>query len=179
MQIGQFKNINGTLLGSISTASLHLARLGLKPVQSDHARAPSYEVMAMNPARRWVQVGALWEATANSTGEVFYQGQIDDPSFQQPLSVAIFGNEEEGFNVAWNRRRTRKPDSFNDMDEAGGETGGETGGDPFGQPEAGGEAGPRSSRRARKPRNADSFEGNADESGKVTERQNVDEEIPF
>ncbi|UXC92933.1 MULTISPECIES: DUF736 domain-containing protein [Sphingobium] len=171
MQIGSFKPNNGTLFGSISTASLHLPRLGLKPVQSNHERAPSFEVMALNPARRWVQIGALWEATANSTGETFYQGQVDDPSFNAPLPIALFGDGEAGFNVAWNRRRKREEDNFNDAE--GGPD--ESGGDPFGA-EPGNDPAPRRARRSRK---ADSFEGNADDSGNLTERQGIDDEIPF
>jgi len=171
MQIGSFKPNNGTLFGSISTANLHLPRLGLKPVQSNHERAPAFEVMALNPARRWVQIGALWEATANSTGETFYQGQVDDPSFNAPLPIALFGDGEEGFNVAWNRRRKRQDDTFNDAEGAPDESEGS----PFG-PEPGSDPAPR---RARRSRRADSFEGNADDSGNLTERQDTGEHNPF
>ncbi|WP_454887349.1 DUF736 domain-containing protein [Sphingomonas oryzagri] len=174
MQIGSFKSVNGTLLGHIATSEINLARLGLKPVQSNHERAPAFEVMAMNPARRWVQIGALWEATANSTGEVFYQGQIDDPSFKSALPIALFGSEEDGFNVAWNRRRPRK-DSFNDSDDdASGPADApeNNGGFGFGAQE------PETRQPARRSRKkADSFEGNTDQTG--TLNQPIDDEIPF
>ena len=172
MQIGHFKPREGTLYGSISTASLHLPRLGLKPVQSNHERAPAFEVMARTPGNGWVQIGALWEGITNATGEVFYQGQVDDPSFLAPLPIALFGDGEDGFNVAWNRRRKRQEDSFNDA-EGGNE---DSGGDPFGQPQTGDDPTPRRARRSRK---ADSFEGNADDSGNLTERPKIDDEIPF
>ena len=139
MNIGEFKNINGQLLGSIATAAIHLPRLGLKPVMSDNAKAPKFEVVTLNAGRRWVQIGAVWEAASNSTGELFLQGSIDDPSFAAPLQVACFGNEEEGYRVAWTRNRRRQngfggSESQNDgMGGAGepGEGAGMTGGDGF------------------------------------------------
>ncbi|WP_369818158.1 DUF736 family protein [Novosphingobium sp. ST904] len=80
MNIGTFKVINGQLLGSIATVSIDLPRLGMRPVESDNDKAPAYEIVALNVARRWVQVGALWEATSNSTGEVFYQAVSKTPA---------------------------------------------------------------------------------------------------
>ena len=108
MNIGKFKNTNGQLLGSIATAAIHLPRLGLKPIMSDNARAPKFEIVTLNAGRRWVQIGAVWEAASNSTGELFLQGSIDDPSFAAPLQIACFGNEEEGYRVAWTRNRRRQ-----------------------------------------------------------------------
>src|SRR3546814_8975124 len=75
MNIGEFSNNNGRLMGSIATRTIDLPRLGLRPVESDHERAPAYEIVALNVGNRWVQLGALWEAVAkNTTGEVFLQG---------------------------------------------------------------------------------------------------------
>lgn len=108
MNVGEFKNVNGQLLGSIATNQIDLPRLGLKPVESNNERAPRFEIVALNPGKRWVQIGALWEATANSTGEVFYQGQIDDPSFDAPMPIALFGNDEEGYRVAWTRKTPKR-----------------------------------------------------------------------
>ncbi len=108
MNIGQFKSINGQLLGSIATATIDLARLGLRPVESDNERAPAFEIVALNVARRWVQIGALWEMTSNSSGEVFYQGKLDDPSLSEALQIMLFGNDEEGFRVVWNRPQPRR-----------------------------------------------------------------------
>jgi uncharacterized protein (DUF736 family) len=128
MNIGSFKSVNGQLLGSVATATIDLSRLGLRPIESDNARAPAFDIMTLNVARRWVQIGALWEMTSNSTGEVFYQGKLDDPSMTEPLAVALFGTEEEGYRVVWNRpaprresldgsrqtRRSRANDAFGD-----------------------------------------------------------------
>jgi uncharacterized protein (DUF736 family) len=129
MNIGEFKNVNGQLLGSISTAAIHLPRLGLRPVQSDHARAPKYEVVLLNSGRRWVQIGAVWEAKSNSTGEFFLQGSVDDPSFPAPLQIACFGTEEDGYRVAWTRNRRRQAGFGQSESMGGGE--GVGGGDAF------------------------------------------------
>ena len=111
MNIGEFKLSNGRLLGSIATRTIDLPRLGLRPVESDNERAPVYEIVALNVGNRWVQIGALWEAVAvNTTGEVFLQGSIDDPSLAEPLPVALFGSPEEGMRVAW--RRPQRRDDF-------------------------------------------------------------------
>jgi len=111
MNIGEFKLSNGRLLGSIATRTIDLPRLGLRPVESDNDRAPVFEIVALNVGNRWVQVGALWEAVAkHTTGEVFLQGSIDDPSLPEPLPIALFGNEQEGMRVAW--RRPQRRDDF-------------------------------------------------------------------
>lgn len=111
MNIGEFKLSNGRLLGSIATRTIDLPRLGLRPVESDNDRAPVFEIVALNVGNRWVQIGALWEAVAkHTTGEVFLQGSIDDPSLPEPLPIALFGNEQEGMRVAW--RRPQRRDDF-------------------------------------------------------------------
>lgn len=46
--------------------------------------------------------------TSNSTGEVFYQGKLDDPSLPEPLPIMLFGDPEEGYRVAWNRPVSRR-----------------------------------------------------------------------
>ncbi|TVV71443.1 DUF736 domain-containing protein [Sphingomonas solaris] len=108
MNIGSFKSVNGQLLGSVATATIDLARLGLRPVESTNERAPAFEIMVLNIAKRWVQIGALWEMTSNSSGEVFYQGKLDDPSLPEPLQIMLFGNNDEGFRVVWNRPAPRR-----------------------------------------------------------------------
>lgn len=111
MNIGEFKQNNGRLLGSIATRTIDLPKLGLRPVESANEKAPTFEIVALNVGNRWVQVGALWEAVAkHTTGEVFLQGTIDDPSLSEPLPVALFGSDTEGYRVAW--RRPQRRDDF-------------------------------------------------------------------
>lgn len=109
MNIGEFANVDGRLLGSIATRTIDLPRIGLRPVESRNEKAPVFEVVALNVGKRWVQIGAVWEATSNATGEVFLQGNLDDPSLPEPLPIALFPSDKEGYRVA-RRRRQRRDD---------------------------------------------------------------------
>ncbi|PJG46553.1 hypothetical protein CAF53_20565 [Sphingobium sp. LB126] len=107
MNIGEVREINGRLEGRIATRTIDLPRIGLRKVESMNPRAPAYEVIALNVARRWVQVGALWEAVAKKSGEVFLAGNIDDPSLPEPLAIALFPIETGGYSIAWRRDTLR------------------------------------------------------------------------
>lgn len=107
MNIGQFKQNDRGIFGHIATAQIDLRRLALRPVVSTNAKAPLFEVVSRNPGNRVVQIGALWEATSNSTGEVFLQGSVDDPSLAGRLPIALFGDGEGGYRVAWRRPSRR------------------------------------------------------------------------
>ena len=118
MNIGEFKLSNGRRMGSIATRTIDLPRLGLRPIESTNDRAPVFEIVALNVGNRWVQVGALWEAVAkNTTGEVFLQGSIDDPSLPEPLPIALFGTDADGYRVAW--RRPQRRDDFGPVVRSG------------------------------------------------------------
>ena len=107
MNIGEVRNVNGRLEGRLATRTIDLPRIGLRAVESTNPRAPVYEILALNVARRWVQVGVLWEAVSKKSGEAFLAGNIDDPSLPEPLPVAFFPTEGGGFNIAWRRDTLR------------------------------------------------------------------------
>ena len=110
MNIGEFRKVNGRLIGSIATRTIDLPKMGLRAVESDNPRAPKFEVIALNVARRWVQIGAVWEAAMKRSGEIFLAGTIDDPSLPEPLPVALFPAADfDGYMVAW-RRDTMRSD---------------------------------------------------------------------
>ncbi|MDB5723331.1 MAG: hypothetical protein JWQ16_85 [Novosphingobium sp.] len=110
MNIGEFRSVDGRLMGAIATRTIDLPRIGLRPVESRNERAPVYEVVVRNVGGRWVQIGALWEAVSNASGEAFLQGSLEDPSLAEPLPIALFGTDAEGYRVAW--RRPQRRDDF-------------------------------------------------------------------
>ena len=107
MNIGEIRNVNGRLTGAIATRTIDLPRIGLRKVESMSDRAPAYEILALNVARRWVQIGALWEAFSKKTGEAFLAGSVDDPGLPEPLPVALFPTEDGGYTIAWRRETMR------------------------------------------------------------------------
>ena len=110
MNIGEFNLNKGRIIGWIATRAIDLPKLALRPVESENELAPAYEIIAPNVGGRVVQVGALWEAVAKKTGEVFLQGNVDDPCMPEALPIALFGNDAEGYRVAW--RRPERRDDF-------------------------------------------------------------------
>lgn len=102
------RNDKGQLVGKIETLAF-TGVIGLREVHSNNPKAPAYDVMALAQDRRtWVKIGAAFEHASSRTGVVFYQGTIDDPALAAPMSIAFFANDEEGFNIAWTRRRPRR-----------------------------------------------------------------------
>ena len=101
------KTDEGGLVGKIDTLAFS-ATIGLRRFMSDNPKAPKYDVMALTPTRTWVKIGALFEQSIRSSGESFYQGRIDDPSMSRPMDIALFANDEGGYNISWTRRRARQ-----------------------------------------------------------------------
>jgi uncharacterized protein (DUF736 family) len=107
MNIGEIKkNANGQLIGTVETLTI-TRTIGLRAVASNNPRAPKFEIVALNDQRRWVAVGALFELASNTTGVIFYQGKIDDPSMSQPLYIAVFPREDGTMAIAWKRPQRR------------------------------------------------------------------------
>jgi len=162
MNIGEIVVVNGRLEGRIATRTIDLPRIGLRKVESMNDRAPVYEILTLNVAKRWVQIGALWQAAMKRTGEVFLAGNIDDPSLPEPLPIALFPNETGGYSIAWRRDTVRSDlggSGFANAASFGGQRAPEDMGDGgFGSSTAG-------------------------DNGELTERrtddQRIDDEIPF
>lgn len=103
MNIGSVKpQDGGELLGHLAIMSFD-ARIGFKPVASASERAPKFEIVALNVARRWVRIGALWEKEARETGEIYLAGHIDDPALATQLFVAAFRQPDDSYAIAWSR----------------------------------------------------------------------------
>ncbi|PBN42950.1 DUF736 domain-containing protein [Sphingobium sp. D43FB] len=113
MNIGTItQNAAGTYTGKISTLTVAIV-IALRTVQSANPRAPKFEILALSAARQWVQVGALFELSSNSTGETFLNGKIEDPSLDKPLYISAFRQEDGSYNIVWSRP-TRRRDAPND-----------------------------------------------------------------
>jgi len=108
--VGEFRNVNGNLVGYIASGDIDLPRARLRPIRSNNPRAPKFEVEALNRSGRWLPYGALFEAVAkNSTGEIFYAGELDDHGWRNPLQIALFGTVDEGFRASWRRDDMDRP----------------------------------------------------------------------
>jgi len=114
MNIGQLKkNASGNFIGKIQTATIDLV-IGLRPVTSTNPDAPRFDVMVRTRNGTFIPAGGLWEKmAANGTG-AFLQGQIDDPSFEAPLSIALFTQQDGALNVVWSRPRRRMTNPFDE-----------------------------------------------------------------
>jgi uncharacterized protein (DUF736 family) len=120
MNIGQLtQNAAGNYMGKIQTAALDLT-IGLRPVNSTNAAAPKFDVMVRAKNGQFIAAGGLWEKTAMNGAGNFLQGQIDDPSFDAPLSIALFAQSDGSLNVAWSRPRRRADSPFGDPANSGG-----------------------------------------------------------
>ena len=108
MNIGTItQNNSGTYTGKISTLTVAIV-IALRTVQSANPRAPKFEILALSAARQWVQVGALFELASNSTGEMFLNGKIEDPSLDKPLYISAFRQEDGSYNIVWSRPNRRR-----------------------------------------------------------------------
>ena len=115
MKIGSFKFDErvGDLVGKIATREMRFPYLIMRKVadrQSDSA--PVYEMYETSQAGDEIQIGVVWERRMRSNDEMFLSGMIDDPSFAVPLPIALFGDEQDGFDVQWRREREREPQGF-------------------------------------------------------------------
>ena len=137
MNIGNLKaNEAGIFMGRITTIGVNLL-IALREVESNNDRAPRFEVHGRDNAQSpFCQVGALWEQTSNSSGEVFLQGSIDYPSLAKALPIAMFRQDDGSYNVAWSRPANRSTMAKNASPQNGSDGLGEsTSGDaelPFG-----------------------------------------------
>ena len=108
MNIGTItQNASGTYTGKISTLTVAIV-IALRTVQSANPRASKFEILALSAARQWVQVGALFELSSNSTGETFLNGKIEDPSLDKPLYISAFRQEDGSYNIVWSRPTRRR-----------------------------------------------------------------------
>jgi uncharacterized protein (DUF736 family) len=136
MKIGSFKfdERASDIIGKIATREMRFPYLIMRRVEDRQSdSAPVYEIYETNRAGDEIQIGVVWERKMRSNDEVFLSGMIDDPSFREPLPIALFGDETNGFDVQWRREREREAQGGgfggrNGGGRSGGGFGGRTGG---------------------------------------------------
>ena len=97
--IGEFAtNGNNTIVGTVRTLQVSF-KARLNPIERVSRDAPDFRIMAGNG----VEVGAGWKATSDD-GEEYISVKMDDPSFNAPISAALWPSETEGeYALIWNR----------------------------------------------------------------------------
>lgn len=111
MKIGSFKFDErvSDIVGKIATREMRFPYLIMRRVEDRQSdSAPVYEIYETNRAGDEIQIGVVWERKMQRNDEVFLSGMIDDPSFREPLPIALFGDETNGFDVQWRRERERE-----------------------------------------------------------------------
>lgn len=140
MKIGSFKfdERASDIIGKIATREMRFPYLIMRRVEDRQSdSAPVYEIYETNRAGDEIQIGVVWERKMRSNDEVFLSGMIDDPSFREPLPIALFGDETNGFDVQWRRERERETQGGG----FGGRSGGGNRGGGFGGRQGGGFSG--------------------------------------
>ena len=97
--IGEFTtNGNNSIVGFVRTLSVSF-RARLTPIEGVSRAAPDFRLTAGNG----VEVGAAWKAVSND-GEEYVSVKMDDPSFNAPITAALWPGEKEGdYALIWNR----------------------------------------------------------------------------
>ncbi|WP_157016855.1 DUF736 domain-containing protein [Mesorhizobium xinjiangense] len=97
--IGEFTtNGNNSIVGFVRTLSVSF-KARLNPIERVSRDAPDFRVTAGNN----VEVGAGWKQVSND-GEEYVSVKLDDPSFNAPITAALWPSEQEGaYALIWNR----------------------------------------------------------------------------
>lgn len=99
-----------TLEGNIATLSM-FQPFTLKPNadhKADNPDSPKYRAYAKSRAGGEVVIGAAWERTIERgplSGQKMLSITLDDPSFDQKLSVTAFPREGGSYEIVWRRSR--------------------------------------------------------------------------
>lgn len=97
--IGEFTtNGNNSIVGFVRTLSVSF-KARLNPIERVSRDAPDFRITASNG----VEVGAAWKQISND-GEEYISAKMDDPSFNTPITAALWPGETEGnYVLIWNR----------------------------------------------------------------------------
>ena len=98
--IGEFTtNGNNSIIGNVRTLTVSM-KARLNPIERVSRDAPDFRVTA---GRFGAEIGAGWKQTSND-GEPYVSVKLDDPSFNAPITAALWPGETEGeYALIWNR----------------------------------------------------------------------------
>ncbi|WP_188826316.1 DUF736 domain-containing protein [Brucella endophytica] len=97
--IGEFTtNANNSIVGNVRTLTVSM-KARLNPIERVSRDAPDFRITAGNG----VEVGAAWKAVSND-GEEYISVKLDAPSFNAPITAALWPSKKEGeYALIWNR----------------------------------------------------------------------------
>lgn len=98
--IGTFSKTAGGYAGVIRTMTVNVKASFVANDKNDNAKAPDFRVMAGK-----IELGAAWRVEPKKEDvKPFLRVELDDPSFDSPISAALFENGEEGKGaLVWKR----------------------------------------------------------------------------
>ncbi len=95
------KQADGSYKGFVATLALS-AKITMRPVELTSERGPTHRIFAGAG-----EVGAAFEQTADSTGQVYLSVKLDDPTLTAPIYCAAFENKDkpDDLDLIWSRSK--------------------------------------------------------------------------
>lgn len=94
--IGEFKTSGNGITGNVRTLSVRF-QARLHPIERVSRDAPDFRVTGNG-----AEVGAGWNAVSGD-GENYISLKLDDPSFNAPITAALWPGEDGDYTLIWNR----------------------------------------------------------------------------
>lgn len=95
--IGEFTSNGSTISGNVRTLTVAM-KARLNPIERVSRDAPDFRVTSGA-----AEVGAGWNSVS-ANGEPYISLKLDDPSFNAPISAALWPTEKEGdYVLVWSR----------------------------------------------------------------------------
>ena len=94
MTIGQFKSVDGNLIGDLP--SLNLRGVAFEAIEKK-GNGPDYRITIEGS-----ELGAAWKKTSDK-GTEYLSAQIDSPAFLAPVNMAVFKRDNGNHVAVWDR----------------------------------------------------------------------------
>lgn len=106
MIIGRFsESADGTHIGHIRTMLFKSDKVVFEPIaDAASPKAPAYRVYTGDE----IELGAAWRMAGKESGAVYYDVELDDPTFAKPIFCRLVQPKQgAGFLLVWERTRRR------------------------------------------------------------------------